>query len=293
MYERGQIYRPPMEADTPLLQVTAGCSHNRCAFCTMYRKTAFHVAPPEAVEADLAQLRLRYGPEVTRIFLLGGDPMVLSARRLLELAGQIRRHFPKVETLTCYASIPNLRRKTDQELSQLRAAGYDQLYVGLETGYDPALALLNKGFTAREAWEQLERLEAAGMRYAALLMLGAAGKGNSRANVEATVRLLNRFPPFLISPLTTAVLPGSDLARLRDEGKYAEQTEREMLEEELLLVESLAVEDCWFFGSHYYNLASAQGRLPQEREQILAAIRQALEEFEPEILDSVLPRSSV
>lgn len=293
MHYTGQNYRPPVEADTPLLEVTIGCSHNRCAFCTMYRKTPFGVPPLSTVESDLQELRQTHGPELKRIFLLNGDPLVLPTDQLLAIAKLIHCYFPRIETITCYVSINNLKRKPLEELKQLRAMGFNDFYVGLETAYAPALAMMNKGFTVEEAYEELGKLKEADIRYAALLMLGVAGKGNGEVNVRETVKLLNRIPPFLVSALTTSAAPGSDLARLRDEGVFVEQTERETLEEEMLLIRSLEVEDCYFFGSHYFNLASANGWLPRDREQILENLQQTMEEFEPEILDGVIPRGSV
>ena len=145
MHYTGTIYRPPFEARSLLLQVTTGCSHNRCSFCTMYRDEQFGVEPLEQVEADLQEAR-EYVPNVTRVFLENGDPFVLSADRLEEIAVMVHAYLPKVETIAMYASIKNVIGKTDEELKRLRILGINELNIGVESGLDDALSYMNKGF---------------------------------------------------------------------------------------------------------------------------------------------------
>ena len=154
MHQTGQIYRPPSEASVQRLEVTIGCSHNKCSFCTMYRKTPFRVAPLEDVEMDLKELHDR-GEKITRIYLTNGDPFVLGTDRLVKIAELVHQYLPEVEVLTCYASIQNLKAKSLEDLKLLKSVGYDELYVGLETAYAPAVKLINKGFTVEEAYENL------------------------------------------------------------------------------------------------------------------------------------------
>ena len=144
----GIVYRPPYEANSFLLQVTKGCSHNRCTFCSMYPDVPFAVCPMEEVEADLEE-GARYCPDVTRVFLEHGDAFVLSSDRLLAIAEAGHRKLPKVETIAMYASIQNIRTKTDAELRELRACGIHGLDIGVESGLDAALTYMNKGHTAK------------------------------------------------------------------------------------------------------------------------------------------------
>lgn len=277
MHYSKEIYRPPFEAETPLLQITAGCSHNECSFCTMYRQTKFCVSPLEEVEEDLAEIAATR-PDCSRIFLLNGDPFVLPAHQLLAVAEMAHKYLPKLETLTCYASFIDIKRKSDEDLRALRQAGFNDLNIGVESGYDPAIAQMNKGFTAAEADFELGRLEAAGISYNALLMIGVAGKGNSEANVQATARLLNAHQPHIVAPIGTSVTEGSPLADLRDAGEYVELSEAEMIEEEIALVEALQMDDdVLFFGSHFYNLAGVNGTFAQ-KDEILRVLRDELEE---------------
>ena len=181
----GTTYRPPFESKSLLLQVTAGCSHNKCRFCTMYREIPFAVESPEQIEQDLREAR-RLCRHVERVFLVNGDPFVLPAERLKETALQIRAHLPEVASIGMYAAIGNIRHKTDAELRELRALGITGLNIGVESGLDAVLADLNKGFTAVEAERELSRLSAAGMDFSLNIILGAASEPRARPRQQRT-----------------------------------------------------------------------------------------------------------
>lgn len=290
MHYTGQIYRPPMESETPLLQITSGCSHNRCAFCTMYEGKPFTVSRMEHIEADLDELRQIYGGGVRRLFLLNGDSFALPTNKLLKIAEMIHVRFPLIETIACYASIRNIGHKSDEDLKELREAGYNDLYIGLESGWEPALRQMRKGFTRKEANEQLDRLKKAGIRYGALLMFGLGGKGNGEISARETANMLKRNMPFVISAVPTAIAEGSELERMRDNGEYTAPTERELIEEELLLLHSLEPEQgCYFFGRHPYNTVPVAGRL-SEKERMIAHLSRALADLPGEFLESTQQR---
>lgn len=292
MHYDGPIFRPPMEWNTPLLQVTVGCSYNKCAFCTMYRSTCFHISPESEIIDDLLELS-PHRDTIRRIFLLNGDPFVLSADKLLRIAALVHQYLPKVEALTCYCSIGDLRNKTFEDLVALRKAGYNQLYIGLETGYEPALKFITKGYTIPEAERILGDLLRAGFEYNALLMNGIAGKGSSEANVAATAKLLNAYKPKQVALLSTAVSDGTPLEELRDRGEYVELTEREQIEEEVMLLKALDMDDdCYFFGSHPFNLVAVSGYFSQKQE-LIDEIEREMMEYEPDFLDSVWKRGSI
>ena len=153
----GMVYRPPYEANSLLLQVTQGCSHNKCTFCYMYPDIPFSVCPMEQVEADIDEAT-RYCPDVERVFLEHGDAFVLSADRLIQIADAIHAKLPRAKTIAMYASIQNIRHKTDADLRRLHECGIGGLDIGVESGLDAALQYMNKGHTAEEAREQLLRL---------------------------------------------------------------------------------------------------------------------------------------
>ena len=290
MHYTGQIYRPPMEAETPLLEITAGCTHNKCAFCTMYNETPFRVSKLEDVKEDLAEMRQMYGKNLERIFLLNGDAFALPTEKLLKISEMAREEFPNIKTLSCYASIRNIARKSDEELRQLRHARYNDLYLGLESGWGPALIQMRKGFTIEDAYRELARLKEAGIRYGALLMFGIGGKGNGKENARETAKLLNSYMPFVISAVPTAIAPESDLAKMRDAGEYKTPTERELIEEEIMFLDGLDDgQECYFFGRHPYNTVPVGGFI-KDRDRMTGQLKTALHSLSPQFLDSCQQR---
>lgn len=282
MHYTGPVYRPPFEANSLLLQVTEGCSHNKCAFCTMYRETPFAVCPAEQVEADIDEAARRW-PNAKRVFLENGDAFVLSADRLERIAEAIRAKLPKVETITMYASILNIRAKTDEELRRLRALGVNELNIGVESGLDEALTLMNKCYTAKEAGDELRRLRSAGYDFCLNIIFGAAGAEKRRENAEATAALLNAAKPFLIFTGTVHADPGCPLYEDMRSGAFTEPTFGEYLEEEALLLERLELEDTYFFGVHPSNVLPMRGVLPRDREAMLDAIQKMRAQMGPRL----------
>ncbi|WP_461205652.1 radical SAM protein [Clostridium sp. DL1XJH146] len=291
MHYTGQVYRHPVEGATDLLEVTVGCSHNKCTFCTMYRDTCFSISPKDYVEEDLQELKSR-GRSIKRIFLVNGEPFVLSTAKLIEIGEKINSYFPEIETITCYASIKNLKNKSLEDLKKLRSLKYNQLHIGLESAYDPALKQMNKGFTKEEAYENLKKLTDAGFEWDALLMTGVAGKGNGKIHIEETAKLINTFPPYMVSVMPTSVTKGSELEVLRDKGEFVDCTELEKLEEEKMLLRLLEFEDAYFFGSHNYNLVPVSAQLKYKQE-ILDVIDKKIMELDDDLLNSVLERDAI
>ena len=206
----GMVYRPPYEANSLLLQVTLGCSHNKCTFCYMYPDVKFTVCPMEQIEADIEEAA-RVCPDVERVFLEHGDAFVLSADRLTQIAEAIHRKLPKVKTIAMYASIQNIKHKTDTELRRLCDLGIGGLDVGVESGLDAALSYMNKGHTAAEAKEQLLRLTKAGITYSFNAILGCGGADLWRENADATADLINAVQPHLLFIGSLHAQPGCRL----------------------------------------------------------------------------------
>ena len=272
----GPIYRPPFEANSLLLQVTVGCSHNRCAFCTMYRAAPFSVCPLEQVKADIDEASCRW-PNAERVFLENGDAFVLAADRLAKIAEAIHSRLPKVDTIAMYASIQNIRGKTDAELRRLRALGVNELNIGVESGLDATLTLMNKGHTAQEAVEELLRLKAAGIDFGLNIIFGGAGAGLWRENAEATAALLNATQPYLIFTGTVHADPGCPLYEAMRSGAFTENTFGDYLDEEELLLRRLYLNNTIYFGLHPSNVLPMRGMLLRDREAMLGAVQRMRE----------------
>ena len=278
MHYTGTIYRPPFEARSLLLQVTTGCSHNRCSFCTMYRDEPFRVEPLEQIEEDLAEAR-QYVPNVTRVFLENGDPFALSADRLEQIAVMIHAYLPRVETIAMYASIKNVIGKSDEELRRLRNLGINELNIGVESGLDEALAYMNKGYTSEQAKHELNRLKSAGIDYGANIILGCAGPERRHENAAATAALLNETKPYLIFTGTIHSDPGCPLYEDMQSGRFVESTFGEYLDEEEELLELLDFTDCYLFGLHPSNIVTMHGNLPEDKAAMLELVRKRREEL--------------
>ena len=271
MHFTGLTYRPPFEARPLLLQVTTGCSHNKCAFCTMYRDVPFRVEPLEQVEKDLEEAA-SYSGQITRVFLENGDPFALSADRLLQIADLIHRYLPKVETIAMYASIKNIIGKSDEELCALRKAGINELNIGVESGLDEALLLMNKGYTASEAKKELLRLRGANIAWGANVIFGSAGAGKGMENAETTAALLNATKPYLIFTGTVHADQGCPLYDDIKTGAFSEGTFGEYLDEEERFLSLLDLEGCYYFGLHPSNVVQLQGWLNRDRGKLIQAL---------------------
>ena len=258
----GMVYRPPYEANSLLLQVTQGCSHNKCTFCSMYPDVQFSVCPMEQVEADIEEAT-RYCPDVERVFLEHGDAFVLSADRLAQIADAIHARLPRVKTIAMYASIQNIRHKT----------------IGVESGLDAALKYMNKGHTAEEAREQLLRLTDAGIDYSFNAILGCGGAELLRENADATAALINAVQPHLLFIGTLHAEPGCQLYKDMKNGVFKECTFGQLLDEQERLINGLDLKNTIYFGSHPSNIVPMQGRLPQHKQAMLEAVREKREQL--------------
>ena len=190
----GQVWRPPYESSSQLLQVTAGCTHNKCKFCSLYHGTKFRLSPITEVEEDLKVIQ-SYQPKARRVFLTGANPFVLSYNRLLDLGLLIRKYLRHCESIGMFARISDIKPKTVEELKNLRHLGFDGISIGTESGDDNTLAAMNKGYTANDIIEQCKKLEDANIRYNLVYLTGLAGKGKGERNAINTANVFNQLHP--------------------------------------------------------------------------------------------------
>ena len=195
MHYTGTVWRPPYEASSLLIEATAGCTHHKCKFCTLYEDLPFkfRMTPPEDMEADLKeakeQFRLWNYNRAARVFLVGANPFVLSAARLLETAALICKYFPDNKSIGCFSRITDITLKTDGELAELQRAGYDGLTIGIETGNNEALRFMNKGYEAQDILTQCRRLDKAGISYNFFYLTGISGAGKGEKGAYDTAAI--------------------------------------------------------------------------------------------------------
>ena len=275
MHYTGLTYRPPYEANSLILQVTSGCSHNRCTFCTMYRDVPFAVSPLEEVEADVREAA-RFQPWARRVFLANGDAFCLPAQRLAEVAELIHRYLPAVQSIGGYASIKNIRAKSDDDLRKLARLGYADLNIGLESGLDDVLAFMNKGYTVAEARLQMARLHEAGLPFNVNIINAAAGPKRILEHAQANARIVNEARPTLIFVSPLHVDPGAPLEAEVEQGRFEECTLGAYISEEIEFLRGLELDDCVFFGLHVSNPVPVAGRLPRDKQRLLDALAQGM-----------------
>ena len=287
----GPTYRPPYEANSLLLQVTVGCAHNKCVFCTMYKDIQFSIDPIEQIERDLQEAKLHYG-NIKRVFLVNGDAFVLSARRLKPIAELIIKYFPDVEVITMYASISNVKSKTDEELRELRELRINDLWMGLESGNEDTLNYMNKGFDLSDAYEQLERLNKAGIRHIDIFIFGAGGRGKGIQNAIDNAKLINETKPMGVSITTMGAFGDSQLAKDVENGIFVPATELEVLEEQKKLIDLIEVETT-YLGIHGINTVTFDALLPKDRDKAIRKIDNVIEQLDDEFLNTVPRRHSI
>ncbi len=298
MHYTGTIWRPPYEADSLLLEVTAGCTHHKCKFCTLYAELPFkfRMSPLADVENDLLEARAiskqqqarglfklwpNSGP--ARVFLTDANPFVLKAERLLEIAGMIARTFPEIASIGCFARVTDGALKTEQELAQLRAAGFDGLTLGVETGDDVALAFMRKGYQAADIVEQCQRLEAAGIGYNFFYLTGISGHGRGQASAKATAAVCNQLHPRRIGASMLTIYPNSELYQEIQNGAWQPETEIEKYQELKTLVQALQG-PVWFGALGASNAVPFAGNLPGDKERLLAVLDEIIADFSEEEL---------
>ena len=276
MHYTGTIWRPPYEASSLLLEVTAGCTHHRCKFCTLYADLPFQfrMSTMEDIEADLKEAQKMYrrfiGRKVTRTFLTGANPFGLKYDRLMEIAGLVHRYFPEMETIGSFARVTDVTLKTDEELAALRGAGYDGLTIGIETADDEALRFMDKGYLAADILEQCGRLDKAGIRYSFFYLTGISGAGHGEDGARATAAVCNELHPILVGANMLTVYPNAILYEEIRQGNWKEEGELEKYREVRVLVQGLEI-PTEFAALGASNAFQLHGVLPKDKETLIAS----------------------
>ena len=285
MRYEGDIYRPPGEWKSYLLQTTMGCSNNTCTFCGMYLDKKFHIRPIADILEDIRMAKAYYG-DVERVFLCDGDAIIMRTQELLTILEALHRAFPSLQRVTTYAGPRSTLAKTPEELRTLREAGLTRAYLGVETGCDALLKQVKKGVDAAQMLEAGVRLREAGMDLWVMVILGLAGTGEpSRRHMLDTAAMMNEMKPRHLSALTLTLDPGTELYQDYRAGRFHPITPRESLLEAKLLLENLTVDPLHFTCNHASNYLPLKGGLPEDRDRFLAMLDRALageQELRPE-----------
>lgn len=271
----GNVIRPPSEANSIILQVTVGCSYNKCTFCGAYKDYPFQLKSAEILEADLQFARLNYRGQ-KRLFLADGDVLILSQKRLVTILTKIRQQLPWVKRISLYANARAIRSKSQQQLHELKTLGLDRVYLGLESGCDQVLQKVQKGESAITMIAAARQINMAGIFLSVTILLGLGEKILSSQHAVRTAEVLNQMQPRQIAALTLMPLPNTKLGRDVTDGAFTLLSPIEILHELKLLVSGLSAIKCQFHVNHASNYLPIEGRLPRDKALFLAKIEQAI-----------------
>lgn len=278
MHFTGTIWRPPYEARSALIQITAGCTHHGCKFCTLYEDVPFkfRMSPMSEIEEDLQELYMAM-PDVTRLFLTGANPFVLSTQKLKDIANLSRQYLQRMTSIGCFSRITDIYKKSITDLKDLRALGYNRITIGVETGDDEALAFMNKGYTSKDIIEQCKKLDEANMEYNFFYLTGIYGKSKSLEGVKRTAKIFNKLNPKLVGASMLTVYQSSELFGEIQRGKWQEESETEKLTEMRTLIEMLEIRT-HFAALGASNMFNFQGRIPEDRNVLINRIDNILKD---------------
>jgi len=277
MRYEGNIFRPPSEAYSLLVQVTVGCTHNKCTFCSMYKDKKFHIRKLEDVLEDLEWARAHY-QRIERIFLCDGDALCLANSKLLPILERIRKLFPECERVTVYGRATDALKKTDEELRELYEAGITMVYIGAESGSDKVLADINKGETRQQIIDGVKKVEASGMQASVTFISGLAGRAGWEDHAIQTGTMLSEMSPSYAALLTLMVDPSVPIAEEIRSGRMELLTPEEVMAETLLMLQNTEVtKKCVFRSNHASNYLSLRGNLPEDKESMMELLREAMD----------------
>lgn len=272
---KGKVYRPPSEAYSLIIQVTYGCSHNRCAFCDMYDDKHFSMRPMEEIREDF-ELARRVYRRVERVFLADGDALMRKTDDLVQILGLVYGLFPECQRVTCYASPTSLQIKSEEELRLLQEKGLKMVYMGLESGCDAVLERMDKGHTAAQIIAAGQKARRSGLQLSVTAISGLGSRELWREHAVETAQAFNAMNPEYIGLLTLMVEPGTPLEKWVREGSFYVLKPVEVMQEMELFLQHIDSPGSVFRMNHASNYLTLKGTLNQDRERLLQQVRQGL-----------------
>ena len=282
MRYEGQIYRPPSEANSLLIQATIGCPHNKCTFCMIYKnRPGFRVRKTEEIKEDILKAREVYGDHVQTMFFPDGNTIAMKTDDLCEICRFSREVFPELERITVYGSSQYIYKKVKEGLKRLAEAGLSRIHVGLESGDDITLKRIRKGTNSRQQIEAGKWVKDAGIELSMYVILGIGGQDRSLAHAKETAAVLNRIEPDFIRLRTFLPKINTPLLEEIQNGSFKMLRPHDVLEETATLIEEISVSS-YLTSDHYTNYINLDGKLPEEKPRFLERIRMAQKRNESE-----------
>jgi len=272
----GDIIRPPSEADSIIIQVTVGCSHNKCTFCGAYRDKTFRLRSDDEILDNIA-FAARYCGRQKRVFLADGDALILSQKRLLHIFSLIKEHLPQVRRIALYGNAKAIRSKTVEQLQELKNLGLHRIYMGLESGDDEVLQRVQKGETGKSMVEAARLVRDAEIFLSVTVLLGLGGVAGSLQHARESARVLSLMQPRQIAALCLMPLANTPLGRSFESGEFELPSAEGMLYELKELIQNITCRRVMFMANHASNYLPLQGVLLRDRSVLIGKIELALQ----------------
>lgn len=275
-YEQA-IVRPPSEANSLLLPVTFGCSHNKCTFCGTYSNIKLRIRPLEDIKRDIDKVAQNYSWSLQRVFLENGDAIIAPQRRLVEVLKYLNEKFPNLERIGSYTTPQAALIKSADELKELHKLGLKIAYMGVETGDEELLKKINKGAAYAQIVEAGRKIKQAGITLSVTVILGLGGPEGSENHALKTAQILSDIDPDFAGALTVMLVPGTPLHKDWEEGRFELITPFQSLAELKMIIENVKFTDCFFTANHASNYLPIKARLPKQKAAVLKLITEVLE----------------
>jgi radical SAM superfamily enzyme YgiQ (UPF0313 family) len=276
MYYERMIIRPPSEANSFLLPVTIGCSHNKCTFCGTYTGVKFRVRPLEDIKQDIDRVAQNYSWSMRRVFLEEGDALICPQHRLVEVLKYLNKRFPHLDRIGTYATPQSALIKSIDELKELNRLGLKIAYMGVETGDEELLKKINKGASYDEIVEAGRKIKQGGITLSVTVILGLGGVESSQNHALGTAKILSDIDPDFAGALTIILVPGTPLHKEWEEGRFSLISPFQSLEELRLIIQNSNFTNCFFTANHASNYLPIKARLPQQKAEMLKLIDKVL-----------------
>jgi radical SAM superfamily enzyme YgiQ (UPF0313 family) len=283
MNYEGMIFRPPSEADSLILQVTVGCSYNRCTFCAAYQGKSFRIKRFEEIQEDIDEAS-SYRSQIQRVFLADGNALAMPQRELLRILEYLRLRLNRAERVGIYANAKDILRKDVEELKALKNLGLGILYLGLESGNPEILKRIKKNGTVDQLIRAGRRVKESGVLLSVTVILGIGGVEKSQAHAADTGKVLSEMDPDYVGALSLMVVPGTPIEKEIETGKLVLPTPFGMIQELETMIEHCHFTQCFFASNHASNYLPLKVRMPEEKEDALRRIREVLRRRDPALL---------
>jgi radical SAM superfamily enzyme YgiQ (UPF0313 family) len=283
MKYEGMIFRPPSEADSLILQVTVGCSYNRCTFCSAYQGKSFRIKEFREIEEDIDEVSSS-GGRIRRVFLADGDALIVPQKSLVKILDRMKMKLRGLERVGIYANAKDILQRDVEELKALRERGLGIIYMGVESGNAEVLKRIKKNATVDQLVRAGRRVKESGILLSVTVILGIGGIELSQAHAEDTGKILSEIDPDYAGALSLMVVPGSSMEREVESGKLVLPTPFGLIQELEKLIKTCQVSRCFFASNHASNYLALRIQLPEQKEQALRRIREVLQRKDPALL---------